>query len=206
MTSSNDRHQGWEGQVEDKHLEKIICLKLGILLVIMELWRHALMKLSHNGLWGRKLYVFMKKQWSSEAFWLEGSMKHRHQDQARCARKRYGLARFIFYQYQGVCWDTGLYDSLLSLLSTCTTCAQSNLSLYQDVGSLYEAHARVFCQSRVCTLESAYFVSLMFCVLDNNIRNFKCVLSGADFTVQELAKSLGWHLPVPGRIIQLGAG
>jgi hypothetical protein len=36
--------------------------------------------------------------------------------------------------------------------------------------------------------ESAYFVSLMFCVLDNNIRNFKCVLSGADFTAQEMAK------------------
>jgi hypothetical protein len=41
------------------------------------------------------------------------------------------------------------------------------------------------------------FVSLMFCVLDNNIRNFKCVLSGADFTAQEMAKSLGWRLPVP---------
>jgi hypothetical protein len=39
--------------------------------------------------------------------------------------------------------------------------------------------------------ESANFVSLMFCVLDNNIRNFKCVLSGADFTAQELTKSLG---------------
>jgi hypothetical protein len=55
-------------------------------------------------------------------------------------------------------------------------------------------------------IESAYFVSLMFCVLDNNIRNFKCVLSGADFTAQELAKSLDWCLPVPGRIIRLGAG
>jgi hypothetical protein len=44
--------------------------------------------------------------------------------------------------------------------------------------------------------ESAYFVSLMFCVLDNNIRNFKCVLSGADFTAQE----------IPGRIIRPGAG
>jgi hypothetical protein len=28
-------------------------------------------------------------------------------------------------------------------------------------------------------------------VLDNNIRNFKCVLSGADFTAQEMTKSLG---------------
>jgi hypothetical protein len=32
--------------------------------------------------------------------------------------------------------------------------------------------------------ESAYFISLRFCVLDNNIRNFKCVLSGADFSAQ----------------------
>jgi hypothetical protein len=55
-------------------------------------------------------------------------------------------------------------------------------------------------------IESAYFVFLMFCVLDNNIRNFKCVLSGADFIAQELAKSLGWRLPVPGRIIWPGAG
>jgi hypothetical protein len=39
--------------------------------------------------------------------------------------------------------------------------------------------------------ESANFVSLVFCVLDNNIRNFKCVLSGADFTAQEMTKSLG---------------
>jgi hypothetical protein len=38
--------------------------------------------------------------------------------------------------------------------------------------------------------ESAYLVSLVFCVLDNNIRNFKCVLSGADFIAQELAMSL----------------
>jgi hypothetical protein len=56
-----------------------------------------------NGLWGSKLYVFMKQQRSSEAFQLEGSMKHRHQDQAVCARKRYGLARFLFYRSQGVC-------------------------------------------------------------------------------------------------------
>jgi hypothetical protein len=33
--------------------------------------------------------------------------------------------------------------------------------------------------------ENAYFVSLMFCVLDNNIKNFKCVLSGAGFSAQE---------------------
>jgi hypothetical protein len=38
--------------------------------------------------------------------------------------------------------------------------------------------------------ESANFVSLVFCVLDNNIRNFKCVLSGADFTAQEMTKTL----------------
>jgi hypothetical protein len=40
-------------------------------------------------------------------------------------------------------------------------------------------------------VESANFVSFVFCVLDNNIRNFKCVLSGADFTAQEMTKSLG---------------
>jgi hypothetical protein len=39
--------------------------------------------------------------------------------------------------------------------------------------------------------ESANFVSFVFCVLDNNIRNFKCVLSGADFTAQEMTMSLG---------------
>jgi hypothetical protein len=39
--------------------------------------------------------------------------------------------------------------------------------------------------------ESANFVSLVFCVLDNNIRKFKCVLSVADFTAQRLAMSLG---------------
>jgi hypothetical protein len=45
-------------------------------------------------------------------------------------------------------------------------------------------------------VESANFVSLRFCVLDNNIRNFKCALSCAGFTAQEL----------PGRIIRPGAG
>jgi hypothetical protein len=49
------------------------------------------------------------------------------------------------------------------------------------------------------TLESAYFVSLRFCVLDNNIRNFKCVLSGADFTAQEFARP---DYPARGRIIR----
>jgi hypothetical protein len=38
----------------------------------------------------------------------------------------------------------------------------------------------------------------MFCVLDNNIRNFKCVLSGAGFLAQELAKSLEWRHPDMG--------
>jgi hypothetical protein len=75
-TSSDGCHQGWEVQVQDKHLEKIICLKLVIHLVIMELWRHALVKLSHSGVWGRKLEVFTKQQWSSDAFRLDGSMKH----------------------------------------------------------------------------------------------------------------------------------
>jgi hypothetical protein len=45
---------------------------------------------------------------SSEAFQLDGSMKHHHQDQAGCARKRFVLARFSFYQSQGVYWETGL--------------------------------------------------------------------------------------------------
>jgi hypothetical protein len=39
-------------------------------------------------------------------------------------------------------------------------------------------------------IESANFVSLVFCVLDNNIRKFKSVLSVADFTAQRLAMSL----------------
>ena len=108
MTSSGDRHQGWEGQVQDKHLEKIICLKLVVHLVTMDMWRHALMKLSHSGVWGSKMWVFTKQQWSSEAFRLEWSLKRCHQDQAGCARQRYGLARFSFYRSQGVCWETGL--------------------------------------------------------------------------------------------------
>jgi hypothetical protein len=47
-------------------------------------------------------------------------------------------------------------------------------------------------------IESAYFVSLMFCVLDNNIRNFKYVLSGAGFSAQEMAKYLEWRHPDMG--------
>jgi hypothetical protein len=45
--------------------------------------------------------------------------------------------------------------------------------------------------SSFCGSESANFLSLVFCVLDNNIRKFKCVLSIADFTAQRLAMSLG---------------
>jgi hypothetical protein len=45
------------------------------------------------------------------------------------------------------------------------------------------------------TTESANFVSLRFCVLDNNIRNIKCVLSCAGLSAQDL----------PGRIIRPGA-
>jgi hypothetical protein len=47
---------------QDKHLEKIICLKLVIHLVIMEFGRHALVKLSHSGVWGSILEVFTKQQ------------------------------------------------------------------------------------------------------------------------------------------------
>jgi hypothetical protein len=55
MKSNDVHHQGWDVQVQDKHLKKIICLKLAVHLVIMSLWRSVLMKLSHNGLWGSKL-------------------------------------------------------------------------------------------------------------------------------------------------------
>ena len=57
---------------------------------------------------GEHLWVFTKQQWSSEAFRLEWSLKSYHQDQAGCARQRYGLARFSFYRSQGGCWETGL--------------------------------------------------------------------------------------------------
>jgi hypothetical protein len=62
MASSGGCHQGSEVQVQDKHLEKIICLKLVIHLVIMELRGCALVKLPHSGVWGSKLEVFMKQQ------------------------------------------------------------------------------------------------------------------------------------------------
>jgi hypothetical protein len=53
---SNDvLYQSWVVQVQDKHIKKIICLKLAIHLVIMDLWRWVLTKQSHNGLWGSKL-------------------------------------------------------------------------------------------------------------------------------------------------------
>jgi hypothetical protein len=55
MKSNDVHHQGWEAQIQDKHLKKIICLKLSIHLVIMYLWICVLKKLSHNGLWGSKL-------------------------------------------------------------------------------------------------------------------------------------------------------
>jgi hypothetical protein len=42
--------------------------------------------------------------------------------------------------------------------------------------------------------ESANFVSLRFCVLDNNIRDIKCVLSCAGLSDEEM----------PGRIIRPG--
>jgi hypothetical protein len=40
------------------------------------------------------LWVFMKQQWSIED--LEGSMKHRHQDQEVCASKGMALIGFLF--------------------------------------------------------------------------------------------------------------
>ena len=52
MTSSGDRHQGWVGQVQVEHLKRIICLKLAVHLVIMDMWRCASMELSHHGVWG----------------------------------------------------------------------------------------------------------------------------------------------------------
>ena len=52
MTSSGDRHQVWFGQVQDEHLKRIICLKLAVHLVIMDMWRCASMELSHHGVWG----------------------------------------------------------------------------------------------------------------------------------------------------------
>jgi hypothetical protein len=108
MKPNDVYHQGWDVQVQVKHLKKIICLKLVVHLVIMDLWRCFLTKLSHNGLWGSKLKSSPKKQWSSEAFRLDVNMKHHHQDQAGCSKKRYVISTFSFYRSQGVCWETGL--------------------------------------------------------------------------------------------------
>jgi hypothetical protein len=82
-------------------------------LVIMNMWRCSLMKLSHSGVWGRKLWVFKKQQRLSESFRLEWNLKRHHQDKMTCARKSYGIARFSFYQCQGVCWQTRLQDRYL---------------------------------------------------------------------------------------------
>jgi hypothetical protein len=108
MTSSGDCHQAKKCKFKMSNLGKIICLKLAVHLVIMDMWRCASTELSHISLWGSKLWVFTKQQWSSEAFRLDGSMKRHHQDQAGCARQRYVLARFSFYRSQGGCWETGL--------------------------------------------------------------------------------------------------
>ena len=52
MTSSGDRHQGWVGQVQVEHLERIICLKLAVHLMIMDMWICISMELSHHSVWG----------------------------------------------------------------------------------------------------------------------------------------------------------
>jgi hypothetical protein len=52
MTASRDHHQGWVGQVQVKNLKMIICLKLVVHLVIMDMWRCASMELFHHDVWG----------------------------------------------------------------------------------------------------------------------------------------------------------
>jgi hypothetical protein len=53
MIWSGDRRQGWETQVYDESQEDH--------LVIMDIVRHALMKLSYSGVWITKMWVFTKQ-------------------------------------------------------------------------------------------------------------------------------------------------
>ena len=49
------------GQVQDEHLKKIICLKLAVHLGDNGHVKMCLMKQSHSGVWGSKLYVFTEQ-------------------------------------------------------------------------------------------------------------------------------------------------
>jgi hypothetical protein len=57
LKSESSRRASWGNHmIEDCHP-----------LMTMDMWRYAFMKLSHSGLWGSKLRVFTRQQWSSEA-------------------------------------------------------------------------------------------------------------------------------------------
>jgi hypothetical protein len=54
-------------QVQDEQLEEVICLKLGVYIVIMDMkiW------LTHSGVWGSNLQDFTKQAQSRKVFHLE---------------------------------------------------------------------------------------------------------------------------------------
>ena len=59
-------------QVQNEHLEEIICLKLAILMVIMDMRRHGQRRrVSPIGVWGSNLQVFNKQVQSRKVFHLE---------------------------------------------------------------------------------------------------------------------------------------
>ena len=139
IPSRHQHDEEWrnEVQVQDEHLEEIICLKLTILRVIMDKWRHAQRRGSRIGVWGSSLQVFNKqvhgyvktfpkKRFShmgmGEQFaslhqaktikkgvpsW--GDQDRHHQAQVEYAQgKGMILIGFPFYWSHGACWETGL--------------------------------------------------------------------------------------------------
>ena len=48
-------------KIKTSHLNEIICLKIAILMVIMDMWRHAQRRGSPIGAWGSNLQDFVKQ-------------------------------------------------------------------------------------------------------------------------------------------------
>ena len=123
VPSRHHHCQEWRNkvQVQDEHLEEIICLKLAILMVIIDIWRraqrrgspirvwgaicksstskfmdmlrHAQRRVSPIGVWGSNLQVFNKQVQSRKSSILRWTRSSSSSSNGICSRQRYDLDR-----------------------------------------------------------------------------------------------------------------
>ena len=111
VSSRHQHDEEWRNkvQVQDEHLEEVICLKLSILMVIMDMWRHFQKKRFSYRSMGEQFGSLHPARTIKKGVPSWGDQDCHHQAQAEYAQgKGMILIGFTFYRSRSGSCETGL--------------------------------------------------------------------------------------------------